>query len=109
MEVDPSDTFETIRHKVSFFSVFTQRHYSLQIVETGETLPIEKFSKLSFRDAGLKTGSRLVMRPPQKERIYAEDPSNEQEVLEEGFGGGGEGGEDEMLEMEGGEDQMDEE
>lgn len=50
------------------------------------------------------------MRPPQRERD--EHYSNE-EVEENGEEGamkhGGEGGEDEMVEMEGGEDQMEEE
>lgn len=69
---------------------------------------------MRFNESNLRNGSRLFMRAPQRERqndndgdVEDSDGDNDMQVGEEGrsfkFG---EGGEDEMVEMEGGEDEM---
>ncbi len=80
--------------------MFTQRNYSL-VDEKGTPIEREVQGSLKFRDSGLKSGSKLVLRPPQKDReIEAVDADEEGAIVL------GEGGEDEMVEFEGGEDEM---
>lgn len=66
----------------------------------GGTIDREVQGSLKFRDSGLKSGSKLLLRPPQKER----DVNTVVETEEEGAKA--EGGEDEMDEFEGGEAEM---
>jgi hypothetical protein len=119
IEVSPQDSIDSIRHKVNFFSLFSQRNYKL-VTDGGNTIEREQYATLPFSDSGLRNGSKLIMKPPVRERAEREgnddaqqeaDSDEDQEGMqmgEEGFVFG-EGGEDEMLEMhEGGEDQMDE-
>lgn len=74
------------------------------VTDGGDKIEREQFGTMLFRDSGLRNGSRLFMRPPQRER----DDHASNEVDEDGEEGAikyGEGGEDEMEEMmEGGED-----
>jgi hypothetical protein len=78
------------------------------VTDGGNTIDRDQYGSLHFRDSGLRHGSRLFMRPPQREREENE-VADESEVEEQGDEEGrefGEGGEDEMIEMEGGEDEM---
>ena len=120
IEVSPNATLDEIRNRVPFFKMFSARRYTLH-TEGGDTLEESQFGTLLFRDSGLRHGSRVTMREPQREG--ASMHSEENGVLEEEEGAGEEGGrgvrecgEDEMEEMpegglaaEGGEDEMVEE
>jgi hypothetical protein len=37
IEVSPNDTFDSVRHKVPFFSLFSQRNYSV-VTDGGDTI-----------------------------------------------------------------------
>ena len=94
-----------------FFSLFTQRNYTLN-TEAGSTITRDQYGTLHFRDSGLKNGSKLIMKPQQRERAeasneqMADSEEAEEAAGEEDAGVAGEGGEDEMIEMcEGGEDE----
>ena len=114
IEVSPNDTIDSIRNKVHFFSLFSQRNYKL-VTESGTSIERDQLTTLKFRDSGLVNGQKLIMKPPQRERqselVSQRRPQNEesdreseaQEVAEgeEGFAFAGEGGEDEMVEMQG--------
>lgn len=67
IEVAPSDTIDSIRHKVPFFSLFTQRNYKLAR-EGGDVISRDQYSTLHFSEAGLKNGSKLLMKPQQREQ-----------------------------------------
>ena len=77
-----------------------------------------------FRDVGMHNGSKLILKEPERQRPAAEQAENEgsadaevddaeareseaDQMMDEGWGEGAEGGEDEMIEMiEGGEDEI---
>jgi len=63
IEVNPNETIDQIRHKVPFFSLFSQRNYTL-VTDGGNTIERDQLGSLHFRDSGLRNGSRLFMRPP---------------------------------------------
>lgn len=109
IEVSPNDTIDAIRSKAPFFSLFTQRNYML-VTDGGNTIDRDQYGSLHFRDSGLRHGSRLFMRPPHRDRDENElgEESEEAEQDDEGQRFGGEGGEDEMVEMEGGEEEIEE-
>ena len=108
-DVSPNDTLEQIRLKTNFYQLFTQRNYSLE-TDGGVTIERDKLATTYFRDSGLRNGSNIFMRPPQRDqqRSTVEVEDDQEEGEEGGFFG--EGGEDEMNEMmgEGGEDEIEE-
>jgi hypothetical protein len=119
IDVNPNETLEIIRNRVSFFKMFSQRRYTLENVETHDVFEDSQFATLKFRDSGLKNNSRLVMKEPNRdarasnsaasEPAAEENEADRQQAVIFGEEGGlnfGEGGEDEMVEMEGGEDEM---
>ena len=114
--MSPNDLVDSIRNKVPFFSLFSQRNYRL-MTDGGNPIERDQFATLHFRDSGLRNGSKLKMVPPQRERetgaaAGSEEPAVADEEAEEGMLIAGEGGEDEMLEIaggEGGEDEIHEE
>lgn len=120
--MNPNETVDSIRHKVPFFSLFSQRNYRL-VTDSDTTLERDQLATLLFRDSGLRNGSRLKMVPPKREEENGnyrssgegqpdendENDAEQQELDggEEGMMFAGEGGEDEIVEMgEGGEDEM---
>lgn len=118
IDVNPNESLEIIRSKVPFFKMFSQRRYTLES-ESGEVFEESQFTSLKFRDSGLKNNSKLVMKEPSRqdagqasqEEQEQSEPGSPAVIFGEGEEGkfGGEGGEDEMVEMEGGEDEMVEE
>lgn len=119
IDVNPNETLEIIRNRVSFFKMFSQRRYTLENVETHDVFEDRQFTTLKFRDSGLKHNSKLVMKEPYREARASNSAASEpaaddneadsQQAVIFGAKGGlnfGEGGEDEMIEMEGGEDEM---
>lgn len=119
IDVNPNETLEIIRNRVSFFKMFSQRRYTLENVETHDVFEDSQFATLKFRDSGLKHNSKLVMKEPTREARVRNSAASEPAAQEKeadsqpavifGAEGGlnyGEGGEDEMVEMEGGEDEM---
>lgn len=66
IDVNPNDNLEEIRSKVHFFKMFSKRSYTLE-TETNEVLEESLFTSLKFRDSGIKHGSKLVMKEPNRE------------------------------------------
>lgn len=107
---------DAIRRKVPFYKIFSQRRYQLYFEETDRVFAESELGDILFRDSGLKSGSKIILREPQRaprqpeeeEEEVAEESSAEEGEAEHLAGEGWEGGEDEMIEMEGGEDELSE-
>lgn len=67
IEVSPNDTLEQIRIKANFYQLFTQRNYTLE-TDGGITIERDKLPTTYFRDSGLRNGSNIYMRPPQRDQ-----------------------------------------
>jgi hypothetical protein len=57
---------EQLKLKTPFYNLFTQRGYSLE-TDGGTSIEREKLATTYFRDSGLRNGSNIYMRPPQRE------------------------------------------
>ena len=90
-DVSPNDTLEQIRLKTNFYQLFTQRNYSLE-TDGGVTIERDKLATTYFRDSGLRNGSNIFMRPPQRDqqRSTVEVEDDQEEGEEGGFFGEGE-------------------
>jgi len=65
IDVSPNDTMDLIRAKSGFYELFTQRNYTLE-TDGGITIERDKMASTYFRDSGLRNGSNIFMRPPQR-------------------------------------------
>ena len=78
IQVNPNETVDSIRHKVPFFSLFSQRNYKL-VTDSENVIERDQLSTLKFEESGLRNGSRLKMMPPQRERESKKRPSDHDE------------------------------
>lgn len=74
---------DSIRHKVHFFSLVSQRNYKLQ-TDGGDTIRRDQLSTLHFRDSGLRNGSKLKLVPPTRDNKPEKqsEPEDDEEAEE---------------------------
>jgi len=119
---------EVIRNRVPFFHIFSARNYELVCPQRdNRVFEPEELNTLLFRDSNLSNGMELIMKEPEKKsgsRVRQQDEAEEEEPqeydeeveyldsdeeeirrlqlekMEEEGGAFGEGGEDELSELE---------
>merc|ERR1740139_829842 len=118
---------EVIRNRVPFFHIFSARNYELVCPQRdNRVFEPEELNTLLFRDSNLSNGMELIMKEPEKKsgsRVRQQDEAEEEpqeddeeveyldsdeeeirrlqlEKMEEEGGAFGEGGEDELSELE---------
>lgn len=100
IEVGPEETMDIIETRVSFVRMFTQRGFQIYAPDQDRVFEHEELSTLLFRDSTLVNNSKLVLLEPVKVRLGPDG-----EPILEDSDEDMEGGEDEMVE-EGGEDEQ---
>jgi len=100
----PSEPLSNIIEKFAQYRLFARRGYQIFSVQLDRFISNEEMQNTLLRETGLVHNSKLLMKLPPKEVSEASaEPEDFDAVDEDAVG---EGGEDEMIEFEEGEDEM---
>ena len=109
IEMLPTDPLSIIMEKCTQYRLFARRGMQVYSNQLDRFITEEEMQNTLLKDSGLTNNSKLIMKNPPR---HVEEPE-EDEV--DAYGAefdegaiGGEGGEDEMIEYEEGEDEMEE-
>ena len=103
-----------ISEKITQYRLFARRGYQIYYEKLDRFFTDEDMENTLLRDSGLVHNAKLVMKLPPKEPVEQEENDDEEEEDFDNMmdfdeaGMGAEGGEDEMIEIEEGEDEMSE-
>lgn len=64
--MSPNDQMSVIRDKVSFYRTFASKDYAVYDPVNNRVFETEEINSLLFRDSGLKDGSDLQLKEPEK-------------------------------------------
>ena len=100
----PSEPLSNIIEKFAQYRLFARRGYQVFSVQLDRFISDEEMQNTLLRDTGLVHNSKLLMKLPPREQSEADEELEEFDAVDEDAVG--EGGEDEMVEFEEGEDEM---
>lgn len=108
LEVFPDERVSVLAKKVKFYKMFFARGFQIYAESLDKYLDTDFLQETTFKDSGLKNGDKLIMKEAPRQRqnsdgeIVSLDEQMDDEELEMEFEEGmiGEGGEDELIDMD---------